>query len=151
MPTVVRHDNLKAAVVRACFFDPDSHDVYLAFAAHWGFTPLPTQPRRPEENGKQERSGGYVKDNALKGRRFRQPRRAECVSAAVHRAYRRAEGEVTQGVTDPWYRRADPALRPPSLPELERPHADARPGPLRDGILGLCVQMLTYGPPSYRK
>src|SRR3972149_11213297 len=34
------------------------------------FTPLPIQPRRPEENGKQERSGGYVKDNALKGRRF---------------------------------------------------------------------------------
>jgi len=71
VPTVVRHDNLKAAVVRACFFDPDSHDVYLAFATHWGFTPLPTQPRHhPEENGKQERSGGYVKDNALKGRRF---------------------------------------------------------------------------------
>jgi transposase len=70
VPTVVRHDNLKAAVVRACFYDPDSHDVYLAFAAHWGFTPLPTQPRTPQENGKQERSGGYVKDNALKGRRF---------------------------------------------------------------------------------
>jgi len=70
VPTVVRSDNLKAAVVRAYFFDPDSHDVYLAFAAHWGFTPLPTQPRRPEENGKQERSGGFVKDNALKGRRF---------------------------------------------------------------------------------
>jgi transposase len=70
VPTVVRHDNLKAAVVRACFYDPDSHDVYLAFAAHWGFTPLPTQPRTPQENGKQERSGGYVKSNALKGRRF---------------------------------------------------------------------------------
>ena len=70
VPQVVRHDNLKAAVVRACFYDPDSHDVYLAFAAHWGFTPLPTQPRTPQENGKQERSGGYVKDNALKGRRF---------------------------------------------------------------------------------
>jgi transposase len=70
VPTVVRHDNLKAAVVRACFYDPDSHDVYLAFAAHWGFTPLPTQPRTPQENGKQERSGGYVKDNALKGRTF---------------------------------------------------------------------------------
>jgi transposase len=70
VPAVVRHDNLKAAVVRACFYDPDSHDVYLAFAAHWGFTPLPTQPRTPQENGKQERSGGYVKDNALKGRRF---------------------------------------------------------------------------------
>jgi hypothetical protein len=58
------------AVIRACFYDPDSHDVYLAFAAHWGFTPLPTQPRHPHENGKQERSGGYVKTNALKGRRF---------------------------------------------------------------------------------
>jgi transposase len=70
VPRVIRHDNLKAAVVRACFYDPDSHDVYLAFAAHWGFTPLPTQPRSPQENGKQERSGGYVKSNALKGRRF---------------------------------------------------------------------------------
>lgn len=70
VPLVIRHDNLKAAVVRACFFDPDSHAVYLAFAQHWGFTPLPTQPRTPQENGKQERSGGYVKDNALKGRQF---------------------------------------------------------------------------------
>lgn len=70
VPRVIRHDNLKAAVVRACLYDPDSHDVYLAFATHWGFTPLPTQPRSPQENGKQERSGGYVKSNALKGRRF---------------------------------------------------------------------------------
>jgi hypothetical protein len=29
-----------------------------------------TRPRNPKENGKEERSGGYVKDNALKGRRF---------------------------------------------------------------------------------
>jgi hypothetical protein len=56
--------------VRACLYDPDSNDVYLAFAQHWGFTALPTRPRTPQENGKQERSGGYVKDNALKGRRF---------------------------------------------------------------------------------
>ena len=70
VPTVVRLDNLKAGVLRACFYDPDVNEVYAAFARHWGFTPLPIQPRRPEENGKQERSGGYVKDNALKGRRF---------------------------------------------------------------------------------
>ena len=67
---VVRHDNLKAAVVRACFYDPDANETYTAFSKHWGFTALPTQPRHPQENGKQERSGGYVKDNALKGRRF---------------------------------------------------------------------------------
>ena len=70
VPLVIRHDNLKAAVVRACLYDPDHNEVYRAFATHWGFTPLPTQPRHPQENGKQERSGGYVKDNALKGRRF---------------------------------------------------------------------------------
>ena len=63
-------DNLKAGVVRACLFDPDSNQVYTAFAKHWGFAALPTRPRNPKENGKQERSGGYVKDNALKGRRF---------------------------------------------------------------------------------
>jgi len=70
VPQVIRHDNLKAAVVRACLYDPDSHDLYTAFAQHWGFTSLPTRPRTPQETGKEERSGGYVKDNALKGRRF---------------------------------------------------------------------------------
>jgi transposase len=70
VPRVIRHDNLKAAVVRACLYDPDNQVIYQAFATHWGFTSLPTQPRHPQENGKQERSGGYVKDNALKGRRF---------------------------------------------------------------------------------
>jgi transposase len=70
VPRVLRHDNLKSAVVRACLYDPDSNQIYTAFAQHWGFTPLPTRPRNPRENGKQERSGGYVKDNALKGRRF---------------------------------------------------------------------------------
>jgi len=70
VPHVVRHDNLKAAVVRACFYDPDVNPVWTAFAKHWGFTGLPTLPRNPKENGKQERSGGYVKSNALKARRF---------------------------------------------------------------------------------
>ena len=70
VPAVVRLDNLKSGVLRACFYDPDVNEVYTAFARHWNFTPLPIQPRRPQENGKQERSGGYVKDNALKDRRF---------------------------------------------------------------------------------
>jgi transposase len=70
VPKVVRHDNLKAAIVRACLYDPDVSEVYAAFAQHWGFVPLPSRPRHPEENGVAERSGGYVKDNALKGRRF---------------------------------------------------------------------------------
>jgi hypothetical protein len=70
VPKVIRHDNLKAAVVRACLYDPDVSEVYAAFGEHWGFVPLPSRPRHPEENGVAERSGGYVKSNALKGRRF---------------------------------------------------------------------------------
>ena len=70
VPSIVRHDNMKAAVVRACFYDPDVNPVWAAFAQHWGFTALPTLPANPKENGKQERSGGYVKSNALRGRRF---------------------------------------------------------------------------------
>src|SRR5919106_508449 len=68
---VIRHDNMTAGVSRACQFDPDSNVRYVAFAAHWGFVPLPTRPYHPEENGKQERSGGYCKHNAYrKGERF---------------------------------------------------------------------------------
>lgn len=70
VPKVVRHDNLKAAVVRACLYDPDVNVLYESFSQHWGFVPLPSRPRHPQENGVQERSGGYVKSNALKGRRF---------------------------------------------------------------------------------
>jgi transposase len=70
VPEIIRHDSLKAAVVRACLYDPDVNTTYQAFANHWGFTPLPTRPHHPQELGKQERSGRYVKDNALKGRRF---------------------------------------------------------------------------------
>ncbi len=70
VPRTIRHDNLKAAVVRACLYDPDVSELYAAFARHWGFVPLPSKPRHPQEQGIAERGGGYVKDNGLKGRRF---------------------------------------------------------------------------------
>ena len=83
---VVRHDNMAAGVSRACFFDPDSNTTYLAFAGHWGFTPLPTKPYNPSENGKQERAGGYCKHNAYRrGQRFE--------SLAEHNAHLRRWNE----------------------------------------------------------
>lgn len=83
---VVRHDNTAAGVSRACFFDPDGNTTYLAFAKHWGFTPLPTRPYSPSENGKQERAGGYCKHNAYRrGQRFE--------SLAEHNAHLRRWNE----------------------------------------------------------
>jgi transposase len=70
VPRVVRLDNLKAGVARACLYDPDISELYAAFADHWGFVPLPSRPRHPEEQGVNERGNFYLKDNALKGRRF---------------------------------------------------------------------------------
>lgn len=70
VPRVVRLDNLKAGVSRACLYDPDIGELYAAFATHWGFVPLPCRPRHPQEQGVVERGGAYLKDNALKGRRF---------------------------------------------------------------------------------
>ena len=70
VPQTVRLDNLKAGVARACLYDPDINEVYAAFARHWGFVPLPSRPRHPQEQGIAERGASYLKDNALKGRRF---------------------------------------------------------------------------------
>jgi len=70
VPHVVRLDNLKAGVARACLYDPDIAELYAAFAKHWGFIPLPCRPRHPQEQGVVERGGGYLKNNALKGRKF---------------------------------------------------------------------------------
>jgi hypothetical protein len=57
-------------VARACLYDPDISELYAAFAKHWGFVPLPGRPRHPQEQGVVERGGNYLKDNALKGRKF---------------------------------------------------------------------------------
>jgi transposase len=70
VPRVIKLDNLKAGVAKACLYDPEVNAVYSAFAEHWGFCPVPCYPGKAEEKGKVERNGDYVKDNALKGRRF---------------------------------------------------------------------------------
>lgn len=59
-PTVLRHD--RDGVVW--------HPVYADFAAHYGFTPWAHWPYRPQTKGKVESNIGYVKKNALAGKRF---------------------------------------------------------------------------------
>jgi transposase len=63
-------DNLKAAVTRADWFDPELNPKVRSFAVHYGTVFLPTRPYTPRHKGKVERGVGYVQDNALKGRRF---------------------------------------------------------------------------------
>jgi hypothetical protein len=63
-------DNLKAAVERADWFDPDLNPKVRSFAAHYGVALLPTRPYTPRHKGKVERGVDYVQENALKGRQF---------------------------------------------------------------------------------
>jgi transposase len=63
-------DNLRAAVKKADWFEPELNPKVRAFAAHYGTVFLPARPYRPTYKGKVERGVGYVQDNALKGRTF---------------------------------------------------------------------------------
>jgi transposase len=63
-------DNLKAAVARADWYDPEVHPKLQSFAAHYGTSFLPTKPYTPQHKGKVESGVKYVKRNALQGRSF---------------------------------------------------------------------------------
>jgi transposase len=63
-------DNLKAAVARADWYDPEVHPIIQSFCEHYGTVILPAKPYTPRHKGKVERGIGYVKGNALKGRKF---------------------------------------------------------------------------------
>jgi transposase len=63
-------DNLKAAVQKADWFDPDLNPKLRSFAEHYGIAVLPNRPYKPQHKGKVERGVGYVQDNGLKGRTF---------------------------------------------------------------------------------
>ena len=70
VPRTVVVDNLKAAVTRADWFDPELNPKLQSFAQYYGTVILPTKPRTPRHKGKVERAVGYVQNNGLKGREF---------------------------------------------------------------------------------
>ncbi|MBE7558144.1 IS21 family transposase [bacterium] len=63
-------DNLRAAVSKADWFDPELNPKLEAFCRHYGTVVLPTRPYMPRHKGKVERGVGYVRDNGLKGHVF---------------------------------------------------------------------------------
>jgi transposase len=63
-------DNLRAAVTKADWFEPELNPKVRSFGEHYGLIFLPTRPYTPRHKGKVEKGIDYVQDNALKGRRF---------------------------------------------------------------------------------
>jgi transposase len=72
VPEEVLLDNAKSLVT---YHDPRTREVvfndrFHAFARYWGFRPKACAPYRARTKGKDERGVGYVKRNAIAGRRF---------------------------------------------------------------------------------
>jgi transposase len=69
VPGRVVPDNLKAAIIKACWDDPQVQNSYRECAQHYEFRIAPCRPRTPEHKGKVEQGGvHYVKRNFLGGR-----------------------------------------------------------------------------------
>lgn len=70
VPRLLVPDNLRAAVSRADWFEPDLNPKVREFCQHYGAVMVPARPYRPRDKGKVENAIKYLKNNALKGRQF---------------------------------------------------------------------------------
>lgn len=71
VPKTLVLDNLKAAVSKADWYDPDINPKFASFARHYGIAIMPTKPYTPRHKGKIESGIKYSQNNALKGRVFK--------------------------------------------------------------------------------
>jgi transposase len=70
VPRRIVLDNLKAAIVKACFEDPVVQRSYRELAEHYGFLLAPCRVRTPEHKGKVESGVHYVQRNLLASHDF---------------------------------------------------------------------------------
>lgn len=112
IPRTLVIDNLKAAVSRADWFDPELNPKMLSFAGHYGTVILPTKPYTPRHKGKVERGVDYVQENALKGKRFEnlQAQNEYLLEWETQVADTRIHGTTRQQVQKAFAERERPAL-----------------------------------------
>ena len=97
VPGRVVIDNLKAAIVRACWDDPQVQRSYRECAEHYGFLIAPCRPGEAKHKGKVEQGGvHYVKRNFLAGR---DPMLITDANRAVLRWVEQVAGQRRHGTT----------------------------------------------------
>jgi hypothetical protein len=127
---------LKAAVLRADWFDPDLNPKLQEFCRHYGTILAPTKPAVPRHKGKVEAGIDYVQENALRGRQFNSLGEQNQFLAHWERsvADTRIHGTVRQQVLKLFAAAEQPALRP--LPASLFPSfEEARRSVHRDGYI----------------
>jgi transposase len=136
VPTLLNLDNLRAAVQRADWFDPQLCPKFADFCRHYGITPMPCRPRTPQHKGKVERNVHYVRHNALAGHEFTslggvnthlRQWEASVADTRTHGTTRRQVGEHFTTVEKP-------ALKPLPM-ELFAAYTEARRIVGRDGYV----------------
>jgi transposase len=70
VPKTTVIDNLRAAVTRADWYDPEINPKVEEFCRHYGTVIMPTRPAMPRHKGKVEAGVKYSQNNAVKGRSF---------------------------------------------------------------------------------
>ncbi len=107
-------DNLRAAVNKADWFEPDLNPKVVSFCEHYGTVILPTKPAMPRHKGKVEAGVDYVQENALAGKQF-----DSLAAQNLHLAHweatvadTRIHGTTRQQVAKHFLEVEKPALRP---------------------------------------
>lgn len=149
VPKTLVIDNLRAAVTKADWYEPELNPKIIAFAEHYGTVILPTKSYTPRHKGKVERGVDYVQDNGLKGRQFTslsdQNRHLlhwerTVADTRIHGTTRKQVGRLFEEVERP-------ALLP--LPEARFPHFDeAQRSVHRDGHVEVAKAYYSV-PPEY--
>ncbi|MBU0638619.1 MAG: IS21 family transposase [Planctomycetes bacterium] len=128
VPKTLVPDNLKAAVLKADWFDPELNPKIQAFCQHYGTALLPTRPRMPRHKGKCEAGVKFVQNNGLKGRQFASLAdenrhlwhwEATVADTRIHGTTRRQVGKVFTEVERPALLPL-PAQRFPFFQEVDR-------------------------------
>ncbi|MBI3098793.1 MAG: IS21 family transposase [Planctomycetes bacterium] len=133
VPAKIVIDNLKAAITKACFEDPQVQRSYRELAEHYDFLISPCRPRTPEHKGKVENGVHYVKRNALAGREFAD---IDAANAHLARWVREVAGVRDHGTTHE---------RPLDRFEIERPAF--RPLPATPYVLAVWKEVKLHPDP----
>ena len=70
IPSIIIPDNLKSAIIKASFTQPEANKSYADLANHYGFQIDPCLPGTPEHKGKVESGVKYAKANFMAFREF---------------------------------------------------------------------------------
>jgi transposase len=149
VPRTLVVDNLRAAVTRTDWFDPELNRKVEEFCRHYGAVMLPTRPAKPQHKGKVEAGVKYAQNNALQGRSYESLSAQNLWLAEWERtvADTRIHGTIRQQVGRLFLEVERPALL--SLPASLFPCFEEAPRSVhRDGYIEL--QRAYYSvPPEY--